>query len=289
MSEVLATGFFDGVHLGHREILRGATAALTFLNHPSGVLSPGLETPLLMDARSKIAAIKACGVEKVWAIEFTEEVAAVPPERFLEGAVPGFPLKAADIAKVKCGMDWRFGAGGKGDAGLLRSLGVEVEEVPYAEYKGERISSSRIRKALQGGRVGDANAMLGRRWTFRGRVSAGKGEGTKIGFPTVNIVPSRALPIGRGVYAVESRGVPAVANFGLAPTFGERAWKEPVLEVHFLSAPPPAENGEMEIEFVSFIRGEKAFSSPAELARQIEVDIAASAEKLAIANSGKIG
>ena len=274
MSEVLATGFFDGVHLGHREILRGATAVLTFLNHPSGVLNPGAaETPLLMDAESKIAAIKACGVEKVWALEFTKEVAAVPPERFLDGAIPGFPLKSADIAKVKCGMDWRFGAGGKGDAAFLRSLGVEVEEVPYAEYRGGRISSSRIRKALQEGNVEDAAAMLGRRWTFRGRVSAGKGEGTKIGFPTVNIVPSRALPIGRGVYAVESRGVAGVANFGLAPTFGDRAWKEPVLEVHFLSAPPPAENGEMEIAVVSFIRGEMAFPSPDALARQIADDI----------------
>lgn len=273
MSEVLATGFFDGVHLGHREILRGATAALTFVNHPSGVLAPGAETPLLMDAESKIAAIKACGVEKVWALEFTKEVAAVPPEKFLDGAIPGFPLKAADIAKVKCGMDWRFGAGGKGDAALLKRLGVEVEEIPYAEYKGERISSSRIRKALQEGNVEDANAMLGRRWTVRGRVSTGKGEGAKIGFPTVNIVPSRQLPIRRGVYAVESCGVAGLANFGFAPTFGERAWKEPVLEVHFLSAPPPAENGEMEIAFVSFIRGEMAFSSPEELARQIASDI----------------
>lgn len=272
MSEVLATGFFDGVHLGHREILRGATAALTFINHPSGVLAPGAETPLLMDAESKIAAIKACGVEKVWALEFTKDVAAVPPEKFLDGAIPGFPLKAADIAKVKCGMDWRFGAGGKGDAALLKRLGVEVEEIPYAEYKGERISSSRIRKALQEGNVEDANAMLGRRWTVRGRVSAGKGEGAKIGFPTVNIVPSRQLPIRRGVYAVESCGAAGLANFGFAPTFGERAWKEPVLEVHFLSA-PPAENGEMEIAFVSFIRGEMAFSSTEELARQIASDI----------------
>ena len=277
MKEILAVGFFDGVHLGHRALLEGATAAFTFLNHPSSVLSPGAAKTLLMDADSRIAAIKACGVRKVWAVPFTGAIASMPPEDFLSGTIEGFPLRAADIRLVRCGADWRFGRGAAGDAALLRRFGVETQCVPYVFWNGERISSSRIRASLAEGDVKAAEAMLGRPWTLGGKVVRGKGMGRGMGRPTVNVEPSFDAPLRRGAYVVEMCGERAVANFGVAPTFGEKAWRKPVLEVHFLSqgAELPGPSDRVEARFVRFIRPEMKFASPEALARRIAEDAAA--------------
>jgi glycerol-3-phosphate cytidylyltransferase-like family protein len=143
MPGVVAVGFFDGVHLGHRRILEGADAALTFRNHPSSVLRPESAKTLLMPYSEKEEFIRACGVKNVIALDFTPELASMPPEKFIDFI--------ASFSKVRCGADWRFGKGAKGDAEFLRGRGFEVEVVPYAELDGERISSTRIRAALEKG------------------------------------------------------------------------------------------------------------------------------------------
>lgn len=227
---VLAIGFFDGVHLGHQAILRGASAALTFRNHPLSVLAPDRAPPLMMSLGERVSAMRECGVSDVLVLDFTQELADLAPDAFLSKARLLHPFSA-----VRCGADWRFGRGGEGNAQWLRSHGTTVEVAPYAEWHGERISSSRIRAALSRGEVEDASAMTGRPLRVSGRRFRGKGLGGSLGFPTVNIESDapvlKLLP--RGVYAVEMSGRRGIANYGVAPTLGDGAWSEPVLEVHF--------------------------------------------------------
>ena len=265
MAEVLAVGFFDGVHLGHRKILEGATAALTFRNHPSEILSPASKVPLLMPFGEKLEAIKACGVGKVTALRFTKELADVSAAGFLE--------MIGGAKAIRCGANWRFGRGGEGDGAFLRRMGFEVEVVDYAEYDGVAVSSTRIREAISNGALPDANSMLGRTWTLDGTVESGKGLGARMGFPTVNIRLSDLSRILRsGVYEVSVAGERAIANFGHAPTMGDKAWKERVLEVHFAGDVFDFSGDACRVGFVRFLRSEMKFDSIEALKAQIAAD-----------------
>ena len=273
----LAVGFFDGVHLGHQAILRGASAALTFRNHPLSVLSPARAPRLIMTPEARVAAIKACGVEEVTVLDFTPELAALSPETFAERFFSSSVSRLA--SSVRCGANWRFGRGGAGDADFLRRLGIGVEVVPYAVYKGEPISSSRIRVCLERGEIEDANAMMGRRFLVSGSRFQGKGEGTKLGFPTVNLkLETCDLKLPFGVYEVEVGGLRAIANYGRAPTMGDRAWESPVMEVHFPGAGVEdvrrETSDEMTVSVIRFIRPERTFGSVTDLQRQIAADCA---------------
>ena len=234
----LATGFFDGVHLGHQAILEGADAALTFLEHPLTVLAPEKAPRLLMSFEERIRAI----ARPVTVLNFTSELAGTSAADFAERYLKGF--------KVRCGQNWRFGKGGEGCPEWLKAHGYEVEVVKEVEYKGEAISSSRIRAALERGEMEEVAAMLARPYSVGGAVAAGKGEGRNIGYPTLNLEPAREINLREGVYS-------AIVNYGKAPTFGERAWKRPVLEAHL----------------VKFLREERKFSSPEELKAQIAADL----------------
>ena len=270
----LAVGFFDGVHLGHQAILKGADAALTFHNHPLTILAPEKAPRLIMTCEERVAAIKACGVKDVTVLEFTRELAEMSADefitRYLMSSVSCLP------SSVRCGANWRFGAGGTGDAAFLRSRGIEVEVAPYAEYKGERISSSRIRVCLERGAIEDANAMMGRKFKVQGLVFKGKGLGKEIGYPTVNLELSTLnLKLPLGVYEVEVEGRKAIANYGLAPTMGGGAWCKPTLEIHFLHCPPPPFPSTLiAVELQKFIRPERKFDSVQDLQRQIAADCA---------------
>ena len=273
----MAVGFFDGVHLGHQAILHGASAALTFRNHPLSVLAPERAPRLIMTPEQRVAAIKACGVEEVTVLDFTPELAALSPEAF---AARYFPSSVSRLpSAVRCGANWRFGKGGAGDADFLRRLGIGVEVAPYALYSGEPISSSRIRAALERGVIEDANAMMGRMFQVSGSRFQGKGEGTKLGFPTVNLkLETCNLKLPSGVYEVEVGGQKAVANYGHAPTMGDRAWETPILEVHFLGAGIEDVRrksfDKMTVSMIRFIRPERKFDSVADLQRQIALDCA---------------
>jgi len=274
----VAVGFFDGVHLGHRKILACAARALTFRNHPLAVLRPGKAPRLIMDFAARERAMLACGLDEVRALDFTLELAAMPAEDFAREYLAG--------EVVYCGANWRFGRGGEGDAALLRRLGCDVRVCGFAELDGERISSTRIRRAIEEGAIETANAMLGRPWRIAGGTVRGKGAGRGLGFPTINIVPEHLeLRPPRGVYAVRLGGARGVANFGVAPTFGARAWPENMLEVHLLDCTEdPWRAGEEAatdgVEMVSFVRGERTFASQAALAAQIALDCAAAAARL---------
>jgi len=273
--ESVAVGFFDGVHLGHQAILRGADVALTFESHPLTVLRPESAPRLIMSLDERLAAIRACGVKEVVALGFTEALARESPEDFMRRIVQRTRRGASLPVCIRCGENWRFGANGAGDADFVRAHGIGVEVVPYAEYKGERISSTRIRSALEAGEVADANGMLGRPFAANGVVFHGKGVGRTLGFPTVNVRPDMSVRLPLGVYAVEVGGCRAIANYGVAPTMGERAWDAPCLEIHFLEAQSPRSKVQSpRVEFLDFIRPERKFASRDELSRQIATDIA---------------
>ena len=275
----LAVGFFDGVHLGHQAILKGADAALTFRNHPLTVLAPEKAPRLIMSAEERVAAIKACGVRHVEVLDFTPELAAMSADEFAcEYFLAARGRKGAQ--RISCGENWRFGKGGEGNAEWLRAKGIDVLVVPYAEYKDERVSSSRIRRCLENGEIEDANAMMGRRFQVSGFRFQGKGLGGRIGYPTVNLqlsTSTSSLHLPLGVYEVEVEGRKAIANYGFAPTMGDKAWSSPALEIHILhSTPTPSTYtaNSTEIEFVRFIRPEKKFDSIEDLKRQIAADCA---------------
>ena len=272
----LAVGFFDGVHLGHQAILKDADAALTFRNHPLSVLAPEKAPRLIMTCEERVAAIRACGVKDVTVLDFTPELAAMSAEEFAERYLSSSVSRLQP--SVRCGENWHFGAGGIGDAALLRSRGIAVEVVPYAVHKGERVSSSRIRQCLEKGEIEDANAMLGRRFEVQGQRFKGKGLGTGIGYPTVNLrcsTSTSSLHLPLGVYEVSVEGRKAIANYGLAPTMGDEAWREPTMEIHFLHCPPPPlSSASVNVGLLRFIRREMKFGSVDDLRRQIAADCA---------------
>lgn len=294
----VAIGFFDGVHLGHRRILNGSDVAVTFSNHPLTVLNAAKAPRMIMSFEDRVAAIRACGVKDVVTLDFTPELASRSPEEFL--AFLHTCLPSSSSFSYRCGANWRFGRYGAGSPNWLREHGIGVQVVESAEYEGETVSSTRIRECLLRGEIAAANAMMGRRYRVTGNVERGKGEGRKLGYPTVNLsVRASLLPL--GVYQVELAGRRAIANFGLAPTFEDHAWKEPVLEVHLLeqievsgrnrcqistesevpsfttaSSPRftvPSPGDRFSVEFVKFIRPERKFSSRYELQSQIAADI----------------
>lgn len=276
----LAIGFFDGVHLGHRTILTGADAALTFRQHPLSVIAPERAPRLLMSVDERVAAIRACGVADVTVLDFTPELAGMTAEEFvvsfLKRSGDRFSaVKGERFSAVRCGENWRFGKGGRGDAAFLRAHGIDVEVVGYAEWNGDRVSSSRIRRCLADGRVEDAEAMLGRPYVVGGDIVPGKGLGAGLGYPTINVDAGRPLNLRFGVYAVELAGVKGVANYGLAPTAGAAAWTSPVLEVHLLGAVPDGLAGKATMRIVRFVRDERTFATFEDLKRQIAADCAA--------------
>lgn len=271
----IAIGFFDGVHLGHQKILKGADVALTFKTHPLALLKPEKAPRLIMSLEERLAAIKACGVKEVIAFDFTESLARLEPQEFAARYLGKIPCT------VRCGDNWRFGMGGKADAEFLRSLGYEVTVIPYAEYKNGIVSSTRIRAALEAGEIEDANAMLGRRFKVEGEGFSGKGKGKELGYPTVNIRPLShsysTLQLPLGVYEVEMDGARAIANYGHAPTFGADAWSSPVWELHFLSSistSTSTSTSTLNFALRKFIRPERKFASLEDLQRQIALDCA---------------
>lgn len=257
----VAVGCFDGVHLGHRAILARAASVLTFDRNPLCVLAPERAPRLIMGLEDSLAAIGL----PTEVLVFTPELAALSPEEFASRHLRG--------RKVVCGENWRFGRDGVGNADWLREHGYEVEVVGYAEYQGERISSSRVRESLARGELDDVRAMLGRAYVLTGQVVSGKHLGRELGYPTVNLQLAPQLALAKGVYVVEVAGARAVANYGTAPTTGELAWKESVLEVHFLDELPNIEE-KAGVEFVRYLRPERKFDSLEALKRQIAADVA---------------
>ena len=221
----VAVGEFDGVHLGHREVIAGADTVLTFEPHPRPVVAPDAAPKLLTSLDIKADLIAGLGVRELVVIPFDRSFAAQGPQEFIDTVL----VEQLQAERVSVGENFRFGHKAKGDADLLRRQNAfESRVVPLVEVDGEIVSSTHIRGLVVAGDLEQANRFLGSPYQLRGTVVHGDERGRELGFPTANLVPDNALVYpGNGVYACraafedggEWRWWPAATNVGVRPTF----------------------------------------------------------------------
>lgn len=282
---VVTVGFFDGVHLGHRDVLASTVAAarnrgvravaVTFDRHPREVLTPGREPRLLTTVARKSHLIEETGIDVLLVLEFTEEFSRWPAERFL-GEILRDGLHAIHCVM---GANFTFGHRAQGNVGMLVAegdrYGFTAERVELVELDGRVVSSSSIREALSQGDLGWPRRALGRRFVLDGTVVEGAGRGHVLGYPTANLEtwPRLLLP-GQGVYAgraeVGGRSHVAAIDVGTNPTFGT----EPLhVESYLLDFEGDLVGQEMAVEFWVYLRPEIRFDSPDELVAAIDQDV----------------
>lgn len=281
---VLTLGVFDGLHLGHQLVMRtvleraraiGAVpTVITFDPHPRAVLHPESAPPLLQTFDQKIEAFGVLGIEQVIVIRFNQAFAGIEAEDFLRDVV-GERLQARE---VYLGRGFAFGRGRKGNIELLKEvserLGFHAAEVPEVRLRGQRISSSTIRKLLAEGRVNLARRMLGRPYGVEGRVVHGEARGRSIGFPTANLRPQNRVIPRNGVYAtatlIEGAWRRSVTNIGTRPTFESDA--DASVETYVIDWTGDLYGDVVRVRFLHQLRDEKKFASVDELKRQINLD-----------------
>ncbi len=279
----VALGNFDGVHLGHAQVVRSAHAArpdarlavLTFEPHPRELFRPDDPPFRLTLSAARAEALAALGVETVFELEFNYDFSMMSAEDFVT-KVLAEGLAAAHLA---CGPDFAFGHRKGGDVAFLaaraEALGIGLSVPPPLADEEGPLSSTRIRRALQDGYPDRANAALGRAWAIRGVVVHGDARGRTIGFPTANIALGRHLEPARGVYAVvatlpDGRQVKGVANIGRRPTVNEGP--ESRLEVNLFDFDEDLYGQELSVALHAYLRGEQRFSGLEALKAQIGVD-----------------
>ncbi len=279
-------GVFDGVHLGHQAVIGtavegargsgGVAGVLTLEPHPIQILAPG-QAPrrILVSLEHKERLLASLGVTVLLVLRFDETMARQSAEEFGEHL-----FSVAALRQMVAGEDWKFGRERRGTIDLLRRLGephgVEVTAVPAVMLKGERVSSTRLRRALRDGNLQAASEMLGRSYTVMGTVVRGEQLGRKLGAPTANIMLGDEQLPPDGVYVVTAtigegkethRGV---ANLGMRPTVnGERR----LLEVHLLDFEGDLYEAGVEVCFGLRLRSEKKFKDQEELREQIRRDL----------------
>ncbi|MBI3988546.1 MAG: riboflavin biosynthesis protein RibF [candidate division NC10 bacterium] len=291
---VAAVGTFDGVHLGHQEILgrvlrkarerRGTACAYTFVNHPLEILDPKRCPRLITPSEVKLQILKALGLDLCVAQKFTTALAATPPEIFVKEVL----VEGLHVKEVCVGSGFAFGKDRKGDTTLLqglgRTVGFGVEVVPPVAIRGQVVSSTLIRGLLQKGEVREAAKFLGRPYLVNGCIERGSGRGRGVvGYPTANFPPPPDLLIPDSVYAgkayLQGRLVDTLINVGCAPTFGGEARR---VEAHLLDHPGEELYGEwLTLFFIEWIREERTFRGPEELREQIKRDHRKAQEVLA--------
>jgi riboflavin kinase/FMN adenylyltransferase len=280
---VVTLGNFDGVHLGHRHVLRALhdvggqlpSAVVSFYPHPVRVLKGDKEPRALSSFREKWERLGEMGIELLYGVHFTKEFSKITAKEFIERVL----VEALGARVLVVGEDVAIGHNREGDLAYLRRVlpnyGMILHVVPKLLEHGERPSSRRIRALLQSGDVRGAATLLGAPFTVSARVGHGDKRGRTIGFPTANVMCGARLLPKRGVYAcrvtIEGREYEGVANIGLRPTFngtGER------LEVHILNHHFPSLYGRrLHVSFIDRLRDELKFKSVEDLKAQIARDI----------------
>lgn len=289
---VLTVGSFDGVHAGHRVIVKnvvelarrlgGTPAVLTMDPHPREFFSPERAPNLLTSLSKKIRLLGELGIEVVYVLPFDETTAAIPAEKFIEDILE----KHCHAVAVIVGHDCRFGKGAKGDYDMLEregpAHGFTVQQVPPVTLSSERVSSTLCRERVLLGDLEGVEALLGRKYSITGTVEAGRGRGHGLGFPTANFKPSHNAVPAQGVYIAEAivDGTPysAAVNIGIAPTIRH---EDTTIEAHLLDYSENLVGREIEIVFHKRIRSEKKFPSLDALVAQIRADVEATREYFA--------
>ncbi len=265
----VAIGTFDGVHRGHRAVIDGADAVLTFDPHPLEVLHPAALPKLIMPFAVKRDVIEGLGVRELVVVPFDREFAARSAEDFIEEVLIG----RLGAERVSVGENFRFGARAQGDPERLAARPeFETRVVPLVEVGGETVSSTRIRALIAAGDVEAARRCLGAPFMVEGTVVSGDQRGRELGFPTANIVPDDRLAIpGHGVYAAFADGVPAAVNVGVRPTF--ETGRGVLIETYLIDRDEDLYGRTLRVAFVERLRGERRFPGVEELIAQMRADV----------------
>lgn len=281
---VIALGTFDGLHLGHTDVINTARdyaersglklAVFTFSNHPLALIRPDLVPVRIISAEEKIKLLESFGVDYLINIPFTEDFAALSPDEFLDR------LACFNYRCLVVGENFTYGFLGSGKTETLersgRKNGFDVIVRPLVKMNGNVVSSTGIRNLIQAGHIEYANRMLGRAYSITGKIVHGEQRGRKLGFPTANIEllhGEMAVPA-PGVYAVtasiEGSIYEGMGNIGNNPTFNDVEHAR--LEVNLFNCSGDLYGKTMSVQFHKYIRAEKKFSGVEELCRQIEED-----------------
>ena len=281
---VIALGTFDGLHLGHTDVINTAKdyaersglklAVFTFSNHPLALIRPDLVPVRIISAEEKIKLLESFGVDYLINIPFTEDFAALSPDEFLE------KLACFNYRCLVVGENFTYGFLGSGKTETLersgRKNGFDVIVRPLVKMNGNVVSSTGIRNLIQARHIEYANRMLGRAYSITGKIVHGEQRGRKLGFPTANIEllhGEMAVPA-PGVYAVtasiEGSIYEGMGNIGNNPTFNDVEHAR--LEVNLFNCSGDLYGKTMSVQFHKYIRAEKKFSGVEELCRQIEED-----------------
>jgi riboflavin kinase/FMN adenylyltransferase len=283
-----AIGVFDGVHLGHQQVLRqtladaqaheGLAVAITFDCHPNSVVAPARTPPMIYPLWKKLRAIESLGVDAALVIRFEREFSRIPGEEFIRHLARDF----GGLASVCVGGEFTFGHQRSGNVALLQSLGAElnftVHGLAAVALNGQVVSSTRIREAVQRADLDAAGQLLGRAYSLCGAVVRGDQLGRRLGVPTANVNATGLVTPPHGVYAahalVRGKRHPAAVNIGVRPTVASAAPKLQV-EAHLLDFEGDLYGEELEIVFAEKLRDERKFPSVEALTAQIHMDIAA--------------
>ena len=273
----VAVGVFDGLHVGHLELLGGRCVVVSFDPHPDLVLSRAFQAVApLTPIPEKRERLEALGVDALEVLPFTRELASLTPEAFVDRHL--MPLHPVALV---VGADFALGRGRSGNVSRLREIGArrgfEVHAVPLEVIDGAPVTSTRIRGLLERGRVGEARRLLGRAYDLKGLVVPGDGIGRTLGYPTANLrLHEEKLVPGHGIYAVwarigdEALRREAAMSIGVRPTFGGQLR---VLEVHLLDWSGDLVGRDLSVEFAEWLRPERKFESTQALARAIGDDL----------------
>jgi riboflavin kinase/FMN adenylyltransferase len=284
----LAIGFFDGVHLGHQQIIRqtisdarqhdAIAVVLTFDRHPNSIVAPDKVPPLIYSLLQKLRAIESLGADALLLIQFDKKFSEQTGEEFIRSLTRDF----RKVHSVCVGADFVFGHKRSGDVALLKKLGGEIgfqgHGLSAVSLDGQIVSSTRIRETIRAGDFDAASQMLGRTYAISGRVVEGDKIGHKLGFPTANLDVANLILPPNGVYSgctkLKGQFYRVALNIGLRPTVAEKKTRLRV-EAHLLDFSGDLYGVELEVEMGEKLRAEKKFASLAELREQIARDIAA--------------
>lgn len=289
---VATIGNFDGMHVGHQQIVRGVveraselgrpSAVITFHPHPLTIVAPDRAPKQILTLAQKEELLRAMGVDALLIVPFTHEFSRWTADRFIDE----FLVSALQVKEVRIGRDFCFGAGREGDLAKLTAAGkrsgVDVLGVDDVKVRGIRVSSSIVRDAIRKGDLRIVTLSLGRTYFIDGRVETGRRLGRKIGFPTVNVDPANELYPDGGVYVTTcrfesfDRSFESVTNIGVRPTLYENYAR--TIESHILDFDSNVYGDTVRLYFHRLLRREQQFRSALELTNQIRADIARSRE-----------
>jgi len=284
----VAIGMFDGVHLGHQQVIRqtiedarqheGIAVAITFDCHPNSVVAPERNPPLIYSLSQRLRVIESLGIDVALSIHFDQAFSEISGEQFIRALARDFRT----LHSLCVGSAFTFGHRRSGNVELLKRLGKElhfmVHGLASVSLDGKVVSSTRIREAIRDGNLDAASQMLGRTYALAGKIIRGDQLGRRLGFPTANLEFAGLVVPPNGVYAahtlVGDRQHRAVVNIGLRPTLQNPA-RQLQIEVHLLDFSGDLYDQELGIAFVGKLRGEHRFPSLEALRKQIERDIEA--------------